>query len=89
MIRKGVAALLIAGFALAASAGKTTQRRSYPAHPCCYCTCQIADDHKNCHKLCVLPEKKNEKLRAFTKTEDRFCVELCAIKKEGNEHLEH
>ena len=34
MIRKGVAALLIAGFALAASGSKTTQRRSHPAHPC-------------------------------------------------------
>ena len=89
MIRKVIAALSIAVFVLTASAGKTTQGSKYIAHACCYCNCRIADYHKNCHKLCVLPEKKNGKVRALNKTEDRFCIELCAIKKEGKEHLQH
>ncbi len=89
MIRKVIAALSIAVFVLTASAGKTTQESKHIAHPCCYCHCRMTDYHKDCHKLCVLPKDKKAKLRTFTKTEDRLCVELCAVKKEGNEHLTH
>ncbi len=52
-----------------------------PKHACCYCACNVADYHKNCHKFCVLPRGKDKKIRMFTKTEDRFCKEFCDIKR--------
>lgn len=89
MMRKIVATFSLAVFALAASAGKTTQQQNHLTHSCCYCNCRMSDYHKQCHKLCVLPESKNKKIRAFNQTENRLCIELCALKKEGTEHLKH
>ncbi len=56
--------------------------------PCCYCACRM-EDMKGCHKLCVLPDREDGRKRAFTKTENQLCTELCAIKKEGCAHLSH
>ena len=90
-MRRAILLWVLAGFVLTASASKTTspsRARSKP-HPCCYCACHLPDYYKDCHKLCVLPKDKEGKLRAFTENENRFCVELCALKKEGSEHLKH
>ena len=93
MKRKLAATLSFALIVLTASATQAPplQKKKVETHFCCYCRCGFADYHKECHKLCVLPEseKDNAKVRAMNKTEDRMCVEVCALKKEGRKHLEH
>ncbi len=74
--------------AFSAQADKTSPQTQKHAMPCCYCSCEM-EDMQGCHKLCVLPSGENGRKRAFTKTENELCTELCAIKKEGCAHLSH
>ena len=74
---------------LTALADKNPPKQHKHAMPCCYCACRIEDKVHECHKLCELPDGDGGRKRAFTKTENRLCTELCAIKKEGCVHLSH
>jgi hypothetical protein len=74
---------------LTAAADKTHPSQHKHAMPCCYCSCNIGDKERECHKLCELPDGEGGRKRTFTKTENQLCTELCAIKKEGCAHLSH
>ena len=88
-MKKVVGFVLVAAVAtLTALADKTPPQKHKHAMPCCYCACRM-DDKMACHKLCELPDGEGGRKRAFTKTENQLCTELCAIKKEGCAHLSH
>lgn len=88
-MKKVVRLLLMAlATAFAVLADKTPPTQHKHVMSCCYCACQM-EDIKGCHKLCALPDGEGGRKRAFTKTEDQLCTELCAIKREGCAHLTH
>ncbi len=76
-------------FAVTAAANRKPPQHKHEAMACCFCHCNIEDKERDCHKLCELPPDEKGYKRSFNQVENRFCVEVCMLKKEGPAHLKH